>query len=62
MYNEGALIIGQENDNIYGGFFDITQAFSGKLTQTEIWNTILPPKEIEKIASCKQESTMPSNR
>ena len=62
MIGKGSLILGQEQDSVQGGLFDAYQAFSGKLTQAEIWNAELSQNDIEKIANCKVESTMESNR
>ncbi len=38
----GSLVLGQEQDGIlYGGFFDKEQAFSGQISQAEMWNGML---------------------
>ena len=59
LYNEGALVLGQENDQILtGGFFDESQAFSGKLTQVEMWNTELKPSQIQGMLLCPARSVL----
>ncbi len=56
--NEGALILGQDSDIfVIGGGFDESQAFSGLLTQVEVWNSALSSEEILDIANCSNEST-----
>ena len=62
LIGKGSLILGQEQDSVTGGLFDAYQAFSGKLTQVEIWNIELPQNDIEKIAKCQEESAKESNR
>ena len=42
LIGQGSLILGQEQDSVQGGLFDANQAFSGKLTQVEIWDVELP--------------------
>ena len=54
LSNRGALILGQDNDEyLYGGLFDRYQAFSGKVTQVEIWNTTLTPNDIKPLSQCQ---------
>ena len=61
--NKGVFIVGQDNDaKYYGGAFNAKQSFSGRITQMEIWNTVLPPNDIEQIARCKKASTLEANR
>ena len=64
LLSGGALILGQEQDGSgsAGGFFDIQQGWSGKLTQVEIWDTVLPMEDIVKMAKCEIPSTMMSNQ
>ena len=64
LYADGAsFIIGQEQDGFpYGGRFDWNQGFSGKITQMEIWNTILTSQEISEIAFCLKSSVKPQKR
>ena len=60
---KGSFVIGQEQDGILtGGFFDIQQAFSGKLAQVEMWQGNLSPEEIMDIANCKIETTRPESK
>ena len=60
-------MVGQEYDrkatkkNFAAGF-DPLQSFSGKLSQVELWNAILTPKEIQNIANCGVSSTKSQNR
>ena len=42
--------------------FDPLQSFSGKISQVEIWNAILTPVEIEKLANCEISTTKSQNR
>ena len=61
--NEGVLIVGQESDKLrYGGGFNALQAFSGKITQFEIWNKALSPNDIETLAKCQNASVLEANR
>ena len=62
LIGQGSLIRGQEQDSVQGGLFDANQAFSGKLTQVEIWDVELPKTDIEKIAKCEVKSAKESNR
>ena len=58
------MVLGQEQDGSgsAGGFFDIQQGWSGKLTQVEIWDTVLPVEDIVKMAKCEIPITMKSNQ
>ncbi len=39
LNNRGSLVLGQEQDGLLtGGFFDQEQAFSGQMTQVEMWS------------------------
>ncbi|MBN2389765.1 MAG: hypothetical protein JXR84_03515 [Anaerolineae bacterium] len=42
----GALVLGQEQDSVGGGF-EVMQAFSGTLDHVCMWNVMLSPVEIE---------------
>lgn len=60
---QGSFVIGQEQDGILvGGFFDIQQAYSGKMTQVEMWHGSLTPEEIDDIANCRKETTKPGSK
>ncbi|XP_038675437.1 pentraxin-4 [Scyliorhinus canicula] len=48
----GTLIIGQEQDNVGGGF-DYTESFVGHLAGFTIWNRALTPGEISSITTGK---------
>ena len=62
-YNRGTIILGQESDGSpYGGFFDSSQAFSGKMTQSEMWSIELSKSDIQKMSSCREASVRPSER
>ncbi|XP_026545384.1 neuronal pentraxin-2 [Notechis scutatus] len=54
----GVLILGQEQDTV-GGRFDATQAFVGEMSQFNIWDRVLKPDDIMKIANCS--INMPGN-
>ena len=69
VYKDGSLILGQEQDGkpkydngTFDPIFDEKQAFSGKLTQVELWNVNLSPSEINDIAKCVVTSLKPDNR
>ncbi|KXJ15390.1 Neuronal pentraxin-2 [Exaiptasia diaphana] len=49
----GSLIIGQEQDKVGGGF-DISQSFVGELTEINIWNRVLGPKEISAMSKNRE--------
>ena len=49
-------------DNIFDPVFDPQEGLSGKLTQVELWNTVLALSEIKKLANCKIPSLQPQNR
>lgn len=54
MFHTGAFVLGQENDNVlYGGSFDAHQAFSGKLSQVEVWNKEISPDVIKNMSTCR---------
>ena len=58
----GSFIIGQEEDSAGPfGNFDKLQSWSGKISLTEMWNTVLTSQEIWDIANCVK-STIPFNR
>ncbi|XP_035688636.1 neuronal pentraxin-2-like [Branchiostoma floridae] len=41
----GTWILGQEQDTVGGGF-DVNQAFSGELSQVNLWDRVLTPAEV----------------
>ncbi|KAM4661941.1 uncharacterized protein O3C94_010587 [Discoglossus pictus] len=40
-----SIILGQEQDS-FGGGFDINQSFAGEITDVHMWDYVLPPKKI----------------
>ena len=50
---DSALVIWQYQGTIRGGF-SIRKLFQGKATELNIWNRILPEKEILSMSECKQ--------
>ena len=59
---KGSFIIGQEEDSTGPfGNFDKLQSWSGKISLTEMWTTVLTPQEIREIANCVK-STISLNR
>ena len=67
MYANGSLVLGQDYDGIattedFGEGFDPLQSYSGKVTQVEIWNTILSLEEIQNLANCVVSTTKSQNR
>ena len=67
LYSGGSLIFGQEQDGqpnteIFDPKFDMKQSFSGRLTQVEIWNTVLSHVEIKSLALCNITTLRPQNR
>ena len=67
MYKNGNLVLGQEQDGRASGDtfdpgFDPLQSFSGKISQSELWNTILSVKEIQNLANCVISTTRPQSR
>ena len=57
----GEFLIGQEQD-IKNGAFDENQAFSGNITQVEMWKSILSSSDIRRLAKCVSESVDQSNQ
>ena len=57
LHAGGSLILGQEQDgklvgdDTFDPIFDPEQGLSGKLSQVELWNTVLNITEIKKLAS-----------
>nr|Q9PTT2.1 RecName: Full=Jeltraxin; AltName: Full=Egg jelly pentraxin; Flags: Precursor [Lepidobatrachus laevis]AAF21665.1 egg jelly pentraxin precursor [Lepidobatrachus laevis] len=41
-----SVILGQEQDS-YGGSFDINQAFVGEMSDVNVWDYVLPPENIK---------------
>ena len=67
IYGNGSLVLGQEYDGLankkdFEPVFDALQSFSGKISQVEMWNTILSPVEIQKLANCEISTTRSQNR
>ena len=63
LYAGGSFVIAQEQDGkIGGGFFNKNQAFSGKATQIEMWDTVLTLEEIYDLAKCNKATTKAENR
>ena len=51
----GALILGQEQDSVGGGF-DASQSFVGMMSQVNLWNRVLTAQEISHMSqSCRSE-------
>ena len=67
VHTNGSLVLGQDYDgkatkeNFDPGF-DPLQSFSGKFSQMEIWNAILTPVEVQKLANCDISTTKSRNR
>ena len=66
-YTNGSIVLGQEYDGKadkedFEPIFDPLQSFSGKISQVEIWNIILTPKEIQRLANCHVSTTKSQNR
>ena len=49
-------------DDTFDPIFDPEQGLSGKLSQVELWNTVLTISEIKKLANCEIPSLRPQNR
>ena len=63
LYHGGSLIIGQEQDgNLFSGKFNAEEAFSGYITQVEVWNIELTAKEIYDIGNCVQLTVRSENQ
>ena len=60
LATNGEFLVGQEQD-IVNGAFDKNQAFSGNVTQIEMWKTVLSNSDIRKMANCALETVEPSN-
>ena len=56
----GVLLVGQEQD-IVNGAFDENQAFSGNVTQVEMWKGILFIQDIESLSKCEVDTVDPNN-
>ena len=61
LYTNGSLVIGNDFDGKadkedFDSGFDPRQGLSGKISQVEIWNTILTSVEIQKLANCHKSS------
>ena len=61
LKTDGILILGQEQDAL-GGFFDENQAFSGALSQVELWTSKLDTATISALAKCEQETAFAQSR
>ena len=60
-------MLGQDYDGIadkkdFAPGFDPLQSFSGKISQFEIWNTLLSHVEVQKLANCDISTTKSHNR
>ena len=64
LYINGSFILGQEQDGLPNTdpLFDPKQGFSGKLSQVELWNTVLHPSDIQKLADCVVSTLKRENR
>lgn len=49
----GALVLGQEQD-VVGGGFDSTQALVGELSQVGVWDRVLTPAQVASLARCNR--------
>jgi hypothetical protein len=59
----GYLILGQKQDSMEtSGFFAKSQAFSGKMSQFEIWDKELSEEVIKGVASCQSETSEEQHR
>lgn len=47
----GTFILGQEQDSV-GGRFDVTQSFTGELSDLQLWSRVLTANEIYSQAAC----------
>ena len=57
----GVWVIGQEQDNVGGGF-QAKQAFGGELTELNVWDRVLSTAEITNLASsCSLSNIIPAN-
>ena len=61
LKTDGVMIFGQEQDSL-GGFFDENQAFSGELSQVELWSIQLDSATIAALANCEQETAFVQSR
>uniref|UniRef100_H3DLF7 Si:dkey-14o18.2 n=2 Tax=Tetraodon nigroviridis TaxID=99883 RepID=H3DLF7_TETNG len=52
----GVFILGQEQDTM-GGRFDVTQSFTGQLSDLQFWSRVLTTNEIHKQATCASHLT-----
>ena len=59
LATNGEFLVGQEQD-IVNGAFDKNQAFSGNVTQIEMWKTVLSNSDIRRLANCDLETVEPS--
>ena len=58
LISNGSLIVGQNQDSLdTSGFFDHRKAFSGQVTQVQMWSVVLNPTEIKDLADCKVQNT-----
>ena len=52
IQGSGIVVIGQEQD-VYGGKFEATQSFVGKMATVNIWSKVMSSREISRMArSC----------
>ena len=59
--NDYALIFGQEQDRIRGGF-ERGQAYIGHLSEFNIWNVTLSEKDIFDMATCQTNINIFQNK
>ena len=53
----GALVLGQDQDSVGGGF-EASQSFQGMLSHVNVWDRVLDTSEIEEMS----ESCLPNER
>lgn len=51
----GNLVLGQRQSPLTSGY-EIEESYSGKLTEVNVWNTVLSDTDISGIASCTSKS------
>ncbi|XP_063840001.1 uncharacterized protein LOC135088869 [Scylla paramamosain] len=49
----GTLVLGQEQDNLGGGF-DKHQIFRGDMTQVSLWDRVVSPFQVSAMAACRE--------
>ncbi|CAI9614728.1 unnamed protein product [Staurois parvus] len=51
---ETSIVLGQEQDK-FGGGFDINQSFSGEISDVHMWDDVLSPEDIRKVMSWRSQ-------